>query len=139
MASTPRETLSGFLEKAKGFAESTGVVDACEKGAHRARSFGNAAKLTMDLGNDRRELQMLYEKIGRLYVEAIESEIAPELSIDPLLEKLSRLRNSIAEKESELERYRDFLGRGRSDIPTAADNLADFEAIVNETESDGKA
>lgn len=138
MASNTRDVLSGLLGKAKDLAESSGVMDVYEKGARRAKSFGNATRLTMDLGNERRELMKLYAKIGSLYVEARESGVSADLSIDPLLEKLRGLRGSIAAKEAEINAYKASFGGAQEASPPPTDDLADFEAVVNRTEDEGK-
>ena len=106
MATDYKEILGELLGKAKDFTENTGVKEIYEKGAQRAKSFGNAAKLTLDLNSDHKELDRIYAEIGRLYVSQLESSgSSPEGFFAPLVEQLGVLRQSIEAKQAAYDDY----------------------------------
>ena len=87
---TDSEAVSGMVERVKGAAQSTGISEVFEKGSQRARSFGNATKLTMDLNRDYKELERVFCEIGKLFYQ--QSASSPE---GFLLRCLSRLKHSV--------------------------------------------
>lgn len=137
------EAVSGVVERVKDAAQNSGISDVFEKGSQRARSFGNATKLTMDLNRDYKELERVFCEIGKLCYQ--QSSTAPEGFFVPLFEQVEALRSTIAAKEAEIEAYKasfDAPGSGGSTAPGDADldtRIDDFESIVNQTETDGSS
>ena len=136
------EAVNGMVERVKEAAQSTGIVDVFEKGSQRARSFGSATRLTLDLNRDYKELERVFSEIGKLYYEQTSS--SPEGFFAPLFEQVEAIRTSIAAKEAEIEAYKasfNSLDSG-STAPTEADldtRIDDFESIVDQTETDGSS
>ena len=136
------EKVSGVVERVKGAAQNTGIPEVFEKGSQRARSFGNATKLTVDLNRDYKELERVFSEIGKLFYQ--QSASSPEGFFAPLFEQVEALRTSIAAKESEIEAYKASFTPpdSGSTAPTEADldtRIDDFESIVNQTETDGSS
>lgn len=130
------ETVTGAVERVKDAAASTGILNVYEKGAQRARSFGDATKTTLDLNRDHKELDRVFSEIGKLYYE--QAKTAPEGFFAPLFQQVDALKQAIAEKEAAVEAYKASFEKGPE--PGEADlnqNIADFESIVNRTETDG--
>ena len=136
------EAVSGVVERVRGAAQNAGIADVFEKGSQRARSFGNATRLTMDLNRDYKELERVFCEIGKLYYQQASS--SPEGFFAPLFEQVETIRTSIAAKEAEIEAYKAFFetpadgntAPGEKDLDTRID---DFESIVNQTETDGSS
>lgn len=139
---TDSEAVSGMVERVKGAAQSTGISEVFEKGSQRARSFGNATKLTMDLNRDYKELERVFCEIGKLFYQR--SASSPEGFFAPLFEQVEALRTSIAAKEAEIEAYKASFNTPDpgSTAPAEADldtRIDDFESIVDQTETDGSS
>ena len=139
---TDSEAVSGVVERVRGAAQSTGISEVFEKGSQRARSFGNATKLTMDLNRDYKELERVFCEIGKLFYQ--QSDSFPEGFFVPLFEQVEALRTSIAAKEAEIEAYKASFNTpdSGSAAPTEADldtRIDDFESIVDQTETDGSS
>ena len=149
------DTVGSLLSKAREFAESdavadavgkvknaaaaTGVLDVYQKGAQRAKSFGNATKTTLDLNRDHKELERVFCEIGKLCYE--QSKESPEGFFVPLFQQVEALRASIAAKEAEVEAYKASFdsapqAQAKADASLRSD-ISDFEAVVNRTETDG--
>ena len=77
-----REMVNGMVERVKDAAQSSGIADAFEKGSQRARSFGSATRLTLDLNRDYKELERVFCEIGKLFYE--QSSASPEGFFAPL-------------------------------------------------------
>ena len=136
------EAVNGMVERVKEAAQSTGIVDVFEKGSQRARSFGSATRLTLDLNRDYKELERVFSEIGKLYYEQTSS--SPEGFFAPLFEQVEAIRTSIAAKEAEIEAYKASFETPAtgSTAPAEADlntRIDDFESIVDQTESDGSS
>ncbi len=131
------DTVTGAVERVKDAAANTGILEVYEKGAQRAKSFGSATKTTLDLNRDHKELERVFAEIGKLYYE--QAKDAPEGFFAPLFQQVETLHDTIAAKEAEVEAYKtSFEKAGESNRDDALDNnIADFEAIVNRTETDG--
>ena len=133
------DTVAGAVGKVKDAAAGTGIPDVIEKGAQRARSFGSATKLTLDLNRDHKELERVFAEIGKLYYE--QTNGAADGFFVPLFEQVETLRQAIAEKEAEIEAYKasfDSAEHGSRDAEASLDEQIDaFESIVNQTENDG--
>lgn len=137
------EAVSGVVERVKGAAQNSGISDVLEKGSQRARSFGTATKLTVDLNRDYKELERVFCEIGKLCYQ--QSSSAPEGFFAPLFEQVEVLRSSIAAKEAEIEAYKasfstpDTAGSTDSSAADLNTRIDDFESIVNQTETDGSS
>jgi len=132
------DAVTGAVERVKDAAASTGVLEVYEKGAQRAKSFGSATKTTLDLNRDHRELERVFTEIGKLYYE--QAKDAPEGFFAPLFQQVETLRDAIAAKEAEVKAYRasfEKSGEAARTDESLDNNIADFEAIVNQTETDG--
>ena len=57
------EAVSGVVERVRGAAQNTGISEVFEKGSQRARSFGSATRLTVDLNRDYKELERVFSEI----------------------------------------------------------------------------
>ena len=133
----PKELVGGIFSKAKDAASATGILGVYEKGAQRAKTFGSTTKLTLDVNRDRRDLERVFAEIGKLrYEQERGLEDAPYAL---LFQKVDTLRAAIAEKEAQIEAYKaalDTAGPATQDSGLSGD-IADFEDIVNQTETDG--
>ena len=132
------------LEKAKEAVQASGIPEVYEKGISRARSFGSATRQTLELNRDHTELDRVFAEIGKLYYE--QKRESPEGFFAPLFEQVEKLRETIGVKEAELENYRAQFAPGAENTADVRDegeekldsDIAEFEAIVNRTETDGK-
>ena len=135
------DTVTGAVEKVKEAAAGTGIPDVFEKGTQRAKSFGSATRLTLDLNRDHKELERVFAEIGKLYYE--QTNGTADGFFVPLFEQAENLRRAIAEKESEIEAYKasfESSEHGSRDADSALDEQIDaFESIVNQTENDGSS
>ncbi len=137
-----RETVNGVMERVKDAAQNTGIADVFEKGSQRARSFGSAARLTVDLNRDYKELERVFCEIGKLFYE--QSSASPEGFFAPLFEQVEAIRTSIAAKEAEIEAYKASFESPAAGGTASADTdlntrIDDFESIVDQTETDGSS
>ena len=135
-----REMVNGMVERVKDAAQSSGIADAFEKGSQRARSFGSATRLTLDLNRDYKELERVFCEIGKLFYE--QSSSSPEGFFAPLFEQVEAIRTSIAAKEAEIEAYKASFEAAASTASADADlntRIDDFESIVDQTENDGSS
>ena len=140
-----KDLVGGILNRARDAAQDAGITGVIEKGAQRAKSFGNATKLTLDLGRDHRELERVFAESGKLCYE--QASGLGEGAFAPLFAQATALREAIAVKEAEIEAYK--AGAQQADPAAAAaaaeaekaldGRIDDFEAIVNQTENDGSA
>ena len=129
-----KDLVGGILNRARDAAQDAGITGVIEKGAQRAKSFGNATKLTLDLGRDHRELERVFAEIGKLCYE--QASGLGEGAFAPLFAQATALREAIAAKEAEIEAYK--AGSQQAE-KTLDGRIDDFEAIVNQTENDGSA
>lgn len=134
-----KDLVGSILNKAKDAAQDTGLTGVIEKGTQRAKSFGNATKLTLDLNKDHKELERVFAEIGKLCYE--QAAGLGEGAFAPLFEQVTALREAIAAKEAGIEAYRASFGPADPAAAEAAQELDgridDFESIVNQTENDG--
>ena len=137
------ESVTGVVGKVKEAASGTGITDILEKGTQRAKNFGNATKITLDLNRDCKELERVFSEIGKLYYEHNVS--SPEGFFAPLFEQAGMLRESIAAKQAEIEAYKASFESSNASPSQAEANqeldgrIDDFESIVNQTETDGRS
>ena len=62
-------TLNNIVGKVKEVADSGAIKDIYEHGANRAKSYGQMAKLSLEINGDSEELKRVYAEIGRLYYD----------------------------------------------------------------------
>ena len=132
------ETVTGAVEKVKDAAVSTGLKDVYEKSAERAKSFGSATKLTVELNRDHKELERIFSEIGKLYYEQCSG--LGDGFFAPLFEQAEKMKEAIREKERKIEEYKASFGGSGMDAAEKEElngDIADFESIVNQTENDG--
>lgn len=128
------DTVTGFVDKVKGAAEGSQVRSIYAQGTSRAKTYGRIAKLTLESNGDNEELARVYTEIGRLYYE--QAKDAPEGYFAPLFAQAQEITKRILDKEAEIQALKDEIEaeRAAQDIDV---EIAEFEQIVNATESDG--
>jgi len=134
------DTVTGLVDKVKSAAEESGVARVYEDGANRTKSYAKIARLTLEVNGAHEELNRVYAEIGKLYYE--QAKDAPEGYFVPLFAQAGELTQSILAKEDEVRSLKDAIDAARAE--KAAENavdveIADFEQIVDATESDGTA
>ena len=77
-------TLNNIVGKVKEVADSGAIKDIYEHGANRAKSYGQMAKLSLEINGDSEELKRVYAEIGRLYYD--QAKHAPVGFFAPLFE-----------------------------------------------------
>ena len=125
-------TLSNIVGKVKEVADSGAIKDIYEHGANRAKSYGQMAKLSLEINGDSEELKRVYAEIGRLYYD--QEKDAPEGFFAPLFEQAAALIESINSKQAQIQAMKDEFA-----AETAPAEDADFESVVDATEDDGTA
>ena len=89
-------TLSNIVGKVKEVADSGAIKDIYEHGANRAKSYGQMAKLSLEINGDSEELKRVYAEIGRLYYD--QAKDAPVGFFAPLFRPPRSLRASTASR-----------------------------------------
>ena len=123
-------TLNNIAGKVKEAAESGAIRDIYEHGASRAKSYGQIAKLSLEINGDSEELKKVYAEIGRLYYD--QAKEAPEGYFAPLFEQAGALIAGINDKQAQIQAMKEEF---EAENAPAVD--ADFESVVDETEDDG--
>ena len=123
-------TLNNIAGKVKEAAESGAIRDIYEHGASRAKSYGQIAKLSLEINGDSEELKKVYAEIGRLYYD--QAKEAPEGYFAPLFEQAGTLIAGINDKQAQIQAMKKEF---EAENAPAVD--ADFESVVDETEDDG--
>lgn len=123
-------TLNNIAGKVKEAAESGAIRDIYEHGASRAKSYGQIAKLSLEINGDSEELKKVYAEIGRLYYD--QAKEAPEGYFAPLFEQAGTLIAGINDKQAQIQAMKEEF---EAENAPAVD--ADFESVVDETEDDG--
>ncbi len=121
-------TLNNIVGKVKEVADSGAIKDIYEHGANRAKSYGQMAKLSLEINGDSEELKRVYAEIGRLYYD--QAKDAPVGFFAPLFEQAAALIESINSKQAQIQAMKDEFA-----AETAPAEDADFES----TEDDGTA
>ena len=133
-------TLSNIVGKVKEVADSGAIKDIYEHGANRAKSYGQMAKLSLEINGDSEELKRVYAEIGRLYYE--QAKDAPEGFFAPLFAQAEEICGRIAAKEDEINSLKADIaaatGCDDADIDVEIGEFDDFDNIVDATEDDGK-
>ena len=137
-------TLNNIVGKVKEVADSGAIKDIYEHGANRAKSYGQMAKLSLEINGDSEELKRVYAEIGRLYYD--QAKDAPVGFFAPLFEQAAALIESINGKAfNPKDTYavvtNDFTAAGGDTYYTfkTSPKIVDFESIVDATEDDGTA
>ena len=127
------DTVTGLVNKAREAVDSTGVRSVYEQGASRARSYGQIAKLTVAMNSDSNELNKVFTEIGKLYFE--QAKDAPDGYFAPLFQQAQALLDGMEAKREEIRAMKADWEAGQADDIEV--EIADFDQIVNATESDG--
>ena len=98
-------TLNNIVGKVKEVADSGAIKDIYEHGANRAKSYGQMAKLSLEINGDSEELKRVYAEIGRLYYD--QAKDAPEGFFAPLFEQAAALVESINSKQAQIQAMKD--------------------------------
>ena len=125
-------TLKNIMGKVKEVADSNTVRDIYEQGAGKAKSYGQIAKLALEINGDREELKRVFAEIGQLYYE--QAKDAPEGFFRALFAQAEQIKANISAKEEEISYLKSEVS------PTAADidvEIAEFEEVVSDTAADG--
>lgn len=130
-------TLSNIVGKVKEVADSGAIKDIYEHGANRAKSYGQMAKLSLEINGDSEELKRVYAEIGRLYYD--QAKDAPVGFFAPLFEQAAALIESINGKQAQIQAMKDEFAAETAPAETAPAEDADFESVVDATEDDGTA
>ena len=135
------DTVTGLVDKVKNAAEESGVARVYEDGASRTKAYARIAKLTMAVNGAHEELNRVYAEIGKLYYE--QAKDAPEGYFAPLFAQTEELLQGIREKENEVQSLKDAIEAAKAEKKAAGaeidTDIADFEKIVDATESNGTA
>ena len=140
------DTVSGLVDKVRSAADESGVTKVYEEGASRTRNYARIAKLTLEVNGSHEELNRVYTEIGKLYYE--QAKDAPEGYFAPLFAQAAELNGAILAKEEEVKALKDELEAARAARAAEKEakaeagtdvEIADFEQIVDATESDGAA
>ena len=123
--------------------EGTVVRSVYEQGAARTRIYARIAKLSLGVNGQTEELKKVYAEIGKLYFE--QAKDSPEGIFAPLFGQAETLIASIKADAAQIEELKAQVEEQRSagDIDVEItqepeDEIADFERIVDQTETDGK-
>lgn len=120
-----KATVSGVRDVAKDIASSAG---------DKAKSVGRIAKLSMELGKEKENLQSAYAEIGKLYYESNQSD--PGEFYIQLFDEVRLSRSGAEAIEAELEELKAAVGEGFTDpIVEQADSFEDAVAQA-ENEAD---
>ena len=130
-------TLSNIVGKVKEVADSGAIKDIYEHGANRAKSYGQMAKLSLEINGDSEELKRVYAEIGRLYYD--QAKDAPVGFFAPLFEQAAALIESINGKQAQIQAMKDEFAAETAPAETAPAEDADIESVVDATEDDGTA
>ncbi len=136
------DAVTGLVDKVKTAAEESGVAKVYEDGTARTKAYAKIAKLTLEVNGAHEELNRVYAEIGKLYYE--QAKDAPEGYFAPLFAQAGELTQGILDKEAEVKALKDEIEAARAEKRGAAEpdlevEIADFEQIVDATESDGSS
>jgi len=131
-------TINNIVGKVKDVAESTDVKetvkDIYEQGSNKAKSYGQIAKLSLELVGDKEELKKLYTEIGRLYFEETET---PDEFFAPIFEQAREVYNRIAEKEELIAALKEAECECKEECECDAEievEVCEFEEVVEASE-----
>lgn len=125
-------TLKNIMGKVKEVADSNTVRDIYEQGAGKAKSYGQIAKLALEINGDREELKRVFAEIGQLYYE--QAKDAPEGFFRALFAQAEQIKANISAKEEEISYLKSEVAPAAADIDV---EIAEFEEVVSDTAADG--
>ena len=125
-------TLKNIMGKVKEVADSNTVRDIYEQGAGKAKSYGQIAKLALEINGDREELKRVFAEIGQLYYE--QAKDAPEGFFRALFAQAEQIKANISAKEEEISYLKSEVAHAAADIDV---EIAEFEEVVSDTAADG--
>ena len=125
-------TLKNIMGKVKEVADSNTVRDIYEQGAGKAKSYGQIAKLALEINGDREELKRVFAEIGQLYYE--QAKDAPEGFFRALFAQAEQIKANISAKEEEISYLKSEVSPAAADIDV---EIAEFEEVVSDTAADG--
>ena len=135
------DTVTGLVDKVKTAAEDSGVAKVYTDGANRTKAYAKITRLTLEANGEQEELNRVYTEIGKLYFDQ-----APEAEgfFVPLFEQAKAITQRINDYSAEIQSLKDELESAKAAHGVDADSdldvdIADFEQIVDATESDGTA
>lgn len=134
-------TISNVVGKVKDAAENSGVRGFYDKGASRAKTYGQIAKLTVSLNSDNEELKRVFCEIGRLYYE--QAKDAPEGYFVPLFAQCEAVSAAIEEKQQQIDELKASVQENTDDIEVEIteemnSDIVDYESIVAANEDENK-
>ena len=127
-------TLNNIVGKVKEVADSGAIKDIYEHGANRAKSYGQMAKLSLEINGDSEELKRVYAEIGRLYYD--QAKDAPVGFFAPLFEQAAALIESINSKQAQIQAMKDEFAA--EDDGTAAGDEDGIEIEITVEKDDDK-
>ena len=97
-------TLNNIVGKVKEVADSGAIKDIYEHGANRAKSYGQMAKLSLEINGDSEELKRVYAEIGRLYYENYRD--TADAFLAELCQQVTDANAHVAEMEAQMDELR---------------------------------
>ena len=97
-------TLNNIVGKVKEVADSGAIKDIYEHGANRAKSYGQMAKLSLEINGDSEELKRVYAEIGRLYYENYRD--TADAFLAELCQQVTDANARVAELEAQMDELR---------------------------------
>ena len=97
-------TLNNIVGKVKEVADSGAIKDIYEHGANRAKSYGQMAKLSLEINGDSEELKRVYAEIGRLYYENYRD--TADAFLADLCQQVTDANARVAELEAQMDELR---------------------------------
>ena len=125
-------TLKNIVGKVREVADSNTVRDIYEQGAGKAKTYGQIAKLSLEINGDREELKRVFAEIGQLYYE--QAKDAPEGFFRALFAQAEQIKANISAKEEEISYLKNEVAPAAADIDV---EIAEFEEVVSDTAADG--
>ncbi|MBQ8216479.1 MAG: hypothetical protein IJZ91_00810 [Oscillospiraceae bacterium] len=125
-------TLKNIVGKVREVADSNTVRDIYEQGAGKAKTYGQIAKLSLEINGDREELKRVFAEIGQLYYE--QAKDAPEGFFRALFAQAEQIKANISAKEEEISYLKNEVAPAAADIDV---EIAEFEDVVEDTAADG--
>lgn len=122
-----KATISGVADMAKDIAQAAGgaAKEFAAGAGDKAKILGRIARMTGDLGSERKNLEDTYAEIGRLYCDLNGGD--PGESFIVLCDEVKVINEKIAAMEAELAEAKASVNTPQSD---------DFEDVVEADEAD---
>ena len=127
-------TIQSLGDKIRDVSDRSGVKELYDRGAERAKSYAQAAKLSMAIRSANEELNKTYAALGKLSFE--QNANAPDACYAGLFAQAQEILTRRQEKEAELRALREDLETAQAGDVLDAE-IVDFEQIVQATEADG--